>query len=210
MKAVDILEGLRRTYAAAEAYRDVGRVVLPHRAHRSRATIAEFRTAFLRSKGFRFEYREILSPKTRRDPSSSRTFGLRVEGGAIVDVSGFDCSRESMGLAVASMTGITFGAAHCVLKLLLPEQIPGRVFSEGSKPEVARKSVVDGHEWFAIRLKGVTTSEIVVDERYLLRRIGSRDGEAAGVASEASSFARVLVYEPELFVTEPTDLRLDW
>jgi len=209
MKATDILPGLGRTYAAAAAYRDVGRVIFPHRG----ATIGEFRTAFIRSKGFRFEYRETSSSGQMRDRSSRRTCSIRVERGRLVDVSGFESSRESIGLAVASMTGITFGAAHNVLRLLLPNEIPGRALSEAPSAGLVRTFIVEGDTCFAMRLKEWSAEEIIVDEEFVLRRV---DGVGRSISRRPttgvgeSRLSQVLVYEPELFAKEPRDLTLDW
>src|SRR5580700_11304941 len=115
-------------------------MVFPHRGESTeRATIGSFRTAFVRSKGFRFEYREMSWPKRPHEQPSGRTFGIRVRQGAVVDIRGFESSRESVGLAVASMTGITFGAAYHALRLLLPSEIPGRALSEAPTADVVRE-----------------------------------------------------------------------
>jgi hypothetical protein len=170
MKAPDILLSLGSKYAAAAAYRDVGRVVFPHRGESTeRATIGSFRTAFVRSKGFRFEYREMSWPKHPHERPSRRTFGIRVQQGAVVDIRGFESSRESVGLAVASMTGITFGAGYYALRLLLPSEIPGRALSEAPTADLVREHRIDGERRFAIRLKEWSANEIIVDESVLWR-----------------------------------------
>jgi len=215
MKATDILLNLGRTYAATAAYRDAGRVIWPHRGQNvDQMTIGAFRTAFVRSKGFRFEYREISSHGRLHDSSSRRTFSIRVEQGRVVDIHGFQSSRESVDLAVASLTGITFGAAQCALRLLLPDEISGRALSEAPSADLDRTYTVEGKTCFALRLNGWYADEIIVDEEFMLRRVGSvrrrtvHRRPTTGV--DEPRFARALVYEPERFAEEPQDLTLDW
>jgi hypothetical protein len=207
MKAMDILEKLGKTYAGAAAYRDVGRVIFPRRGE---ATIGQFRTAFLRSRGFRFEYREVPARRSLRDPSASRCFSLRVDRGKLVDVDGVERSRESLSLAVAQMTGITFGAAHCALRMLLPDEIGGRSLSEASSASFVRGYSIDGKPWSAIALAGGEAGEILVDHHFALRRVGHKSSAKPTAQIDPSKFDCVLTYEPELFDEEPPDMNMDW
>jgi hypothetical protein len=142
-----------------------------------------------------------------------RVFRIRVERGSIVDIHGFDSSRESVSLAVASMSGITFGAAHRVLRLLLPEEIAGRALSEAPSADLLRTDLVDGKTRFAISLVGGSAAEISVDSDFVLWRVGSigrrvRRRESTAERRE-SRYTRALVYQPELYTKEVPELTLD-
>ena len=111
------------------------------------------------------------------------------------------------------MTGITFGAAHYVLRLLLPDAIAGRALSEAPSADLVRTYGVEGETRFAVRLNEWSANEVIVDEAFVLRRVGvvgrkvhARPTKGVG----ESTFTHVLVYEPELFAEEPSDVRLDW
>jgi hypothetical protein len=209
MTAAKVLQTLGSIYAAAAAYRDVGRAVFSHQWRGvEQRTIGEFRTAFLRSKGFRFEYREVSGPRSLRDTSARKRFCIRVERGRVVDIQGIECSRQSVSLAVASMMGITFGAAHYVLRMLLPDEIEGRTLAEAPSAKLLRESAIDGKAFFAIRLGGQFDHEILVDENFALWRVGSIARPSMGL--ERPQVSRVLTYEPELFAEEPPNMNMDW
>lgn len=214
LSAAEILRRLGEKYSSATAYRDRGRVIFRSRGeNRAQVDIAEFRTLFIRSHGFRFEYRELSPGSRRRDRSRDRVFGFRVERGYVVAVDGFESSARSLAHVVAGATGITFGAAHRALKLLLPDEIPGRALSDAPAAELVRTDNVERKVDFAIKLNGWCDDEIVVDEASMLKRVRSlpidpRGASRTGIGEERCF--RVVLYEPELFTAEAPNLSLDW
>jgi hypothetical protein len=202
--ATDILRSLGKKYAAAAAYRDRGRVLLtPVPNTVAQGTVAKFRTAFLRSKGFRFEYREV--------PLAKRCFGIRVDRGKVIDVQGFNASRESVNLALAGVTGITFGAAHCVIAMLLPDEIEGRTLSKAPSAKLVGRSSIDGRSCFMMGLEGFGSAQVFVDESFTLRRVSREPSALSTTATAQSNLFRVIAYdEAELFSEEPQNIELDW
>jgi hypothetical protein len=194
MNAAEILQQLRRAYAATPAYRDRGRVIFARGAADAGTTIVgEFQTTFARSRGFAFEYREIPSVDPNRDPSASRRYAVRVEQGTIVDARGFD-PPGSVSQAIARLTGITFGAAHAALRLLLPDAIGGRALSDAPSAEVVSTEMVDGKTCFVVCLDPWSGRVIAVDEKFVLRRLLSFRPADATTRVRAT----VLSYEAEL------------
>jgi hypothetical protein len=177
MTAIELLQRMATTYANAAAYRDVGRVQILNLDSRSaRTTRAELKTTFIRSKGFRFGYRELPLPTWVRDRATFWPFHLRVEQGKVVDYSHRTSVDENVGLAVAGLTGITFGAAHHVLRLLLPDEIPGRTLSAPHSAEVVRTYVDKGETLSELRLNrepGVRGENIVLDEAGVFRQLST-------------------------------------
>jgi hypothetical protein len=205
MKAMDILLGVMKKYSAAAAYRDRGRVLLASGPEAvAQGTVGEFRTAFVRSKGFRFEYREV--------PATRQSFGLRVDRGKVVEVRGFGGPRESVNLAIAGMTGITFGAAHCVIAMLLPDEIEGSSLSKSPSAKLVGRSSINGRSCFIVSPEGWGSAHVFIDDdSFTLRRV-SRDTRSRSTTRTAlSKLVRVLAYdEPEVFGEEPPDIELDW
>jgi len=129
----------------------------------------------------------------------------------VVDSAGFEPSRESVNILIARMTGITFGAAHCALRLLLPGEISGRALSEAPVARIVRTFQIEGKTRFAIRLHGWSADEIIVDNESLLCRVGTvrRDVQQTPAIGHAR-FGHVLAYAPELFAQEDPGVSLDW
>jgi hypothetical protein len=114
------------------------------------------------------------------------------------------------------MTGLTFGAAHCVLKMLLPDEIAGRSLSEAPSAQLVQTYSVEGKTCFVVQLEGWSADRVVIDDSFALRRVGRVGPELSArpaspsIGLAQSEFTRVLTYEPELFDEEPPDMNMDW
>jgi hypothetical protein len=152
LSAEDALDRLERTYREFKSYTDSGFSVRKWSLSEGSEvqTRYEFHTAFQRDVGFRFAFR------VRED--FDRTFGAgRIvwhdgaetllserEGSGKLEV------QESLGIALASITGVSAGIAHTVPALLMPKTVGGRQITKLSVDGFATVEVIDGVKCYRV------------------------------------------------------------
>ncbi len=195
-----ILDGAAATYAACDTYRDEGLVTTTFIDEDGERVVEKpFKTAFVRTDRFRFEYSE-------RDGDTETTqFVVWSDGEGAYVWAGFepDVRRyRSMSNGVAAATGVSSGSAHTVPRLLMPDDIGGFALSELEEVEMLGEEQIDG----------VTTSKIqgkkecdgwwtlwIDKESGLLRRLDRQ--------SQFDTFRTVksITYHPQLNVSIADD-----
>jgi hypothetical protein len=142
MSGTKTLEQASKAYSSADIYRDRGLVTfatLPADAVAARPEY-HFTTEFGRATGLRFRFSgpqvcvELSAPKEGPIELTGAGFG----GGTIDE-------------AIARLTGITFGAAHVIPRLLLPELLGGHSILEPESSEEAGEEMVDGQPCAVVR-----------------------------------------------------------
>jgi hypothetical protein len=210
MNAEDILLRLRKTYASAHAYRDLGRVIMLGNDDVHGEAIGTFRTAFERSGRLQFEF-QIPGKKT---------FVLRAKGTKVIDFRGSVRSQHEHGLdgAIGTLTGVTFGAAHTVPRLLVPSAISGRALGSGAIGRHLRDESVEGEICRVIDLssRGHREEIAVSYHAFTLRRILFHPVVTEDVATVARAKGLdvsghvmprfVTYYTPDIWLDEPTGL----
>jgi hypothetical protein len=175
MNTEDLIERVRQAYAGAVAYRDHGFVTLTAddgevEAETAIGINATFKTAFARSRALEFEYR-----RSRGDFDLIRaTEGLLVE---YVAMGQKVREATSLMLAIAGLTGITWGVAHTVSRLLMPREIEGvELWNLGSGHVVwKRREIVEGDACSVLLLGNDRTEVAVRETDFAVRRVVQRD-----------------------------------
>jgi hypothetical protein len=119
MNADEVLRRMCDVYASAWTYQDSGTAVFvgADGLEPPKALEGIFQTRFERSVGLFFRIEGLTA-----EPIVIRSSLQRA-----TEVRGLKYTGESLGLAIAAATGVTFGVAYNVPRLLLPDTIPGRV-----------------------------------------------------------------------------------
>jgi hypothetical protein len=170
VKAESLIERVRQRYASASRYSDRGTAVLTVGSDDMRIA---FETSFERPERFSFAFRA----------ESSASGGERVESyryridcdGALVRMEGevpplFD-RPDSLGLAIASLTGVSFGCAHTIPRLLMPDLIDGRELFGFPSRALGDPVLIDGASHHALYLRdGALLMLVFVNEATLVVR----------------------------------------
>jgi outer membrane lipoprotein-sorting protein len=192
LTAARIIEQMAKVYRTCASYADTG-------AYRDGNGSGTFTTAFVRPDRFRFEYESTffaIFPE--------RYLVWRDGGQAMYRSKGLltnDGERMSLGDAVASATGVTYGTAHVIPALLLPEEVGGLTLGELSGLRRLPDAMLDGSRCYQITGEWANeTTTVWIDQRtFLVRRIAGRD--------------TVTSYQPVLILNSKTtddSLRSDW
>lgn len=215
MTAAELLRQTCNRYAQAAFYRDEGQVRMES-ANGAGSICARFRTMFARSRSLLwFDF--IIAAG---DGIKSARFTLEVLSGRVVTVHGINAPYpKTVGDATAAMAGITFGAIHIVPRMLLPDEVRGRMicaeparFSEDVifQRETERAVELDASRTLLrISLTDTTLREVrsFRDVSEQLRAAAlSRGGDADTLMSWISS----ITYEPQIASLEPADLDLEF
>jgi hypothetical protein len=131
----DVLVRMAEMYATLATYRDRGTCTLG--GARTPTTVS-FATAFARPDRLRLEL-GILGKRSV----------LRLDHGVVEHMEpiagrGTAEAMPSLAIGIASMTGISFGAAHHVPRMLLPDHVTGRMLGEGANPVLQGIEEVEG------------------------------------------------------------------
>jgi hypothetical protein len=167
-----ILIQMKDAYAQCATYQDTG-VVTTTFIQSDRTWIDEkpFSTAFIRPDRFRFEFKSQVS-------SIDPTYIIYViwRNGAEVlswwDVTPGITTEESLDMAIAGATGVSFGSAHTIPPLLLPNEISGRLLTDITEAQRIEDAEIEGVKCFRIQGKFVDDPITIWIEAntFLLRR----------------------------------------
>ena len=84
-------------------------------------------------------------------------------------------AMPSLAIGIASMTGISFGAAHHVPRVLLPDHVTGRMLGEGANPVLQGIEEVEGAPChrieFSLSREGTRRWIFIGVGDFLLRRV---------------------------------------
>ncbi len=159
-----------QTYAAAQLYADRGTVVSALGGERQ--TI-EFTTAFERPDRFSFSF--SFRSTGGRSAANIAEHRIHADGKLVRlgDPEWRDPPPASLGSAVARMTGVSFGCAHRIPRLLIPERIGGRALFEWPERALREPVDVDGVRHLVIEVGARSRlARVFVDEAtYVVRRI---------------------------------------
>lgn len=213
-----IFRHVRETYANAGSYCDRAEILIVEGEGMPQLR-GRFRTAFVRSRGLRFEF-QLIS----RDGRIASEFSMRTEHGKLVEVRGLNEPGDSVGGTIARMTGITFGAADAVPPMLLPIDVPGCMLCEsGGAVQMLSSESIDGVEYFVVAKVERVGPQAVLFIRasdFLLRRVVYR-GDTTPRLLEAARLRNISVtklgpwtqtttYEPQIHAGEAEGIDLDW
>jgi REP element-mobilizing transposase RayT len=135
MKAESLIERVRQRYASASRYSDQGAAVLTVGSDEMRIA---FETSFERPERFSFAF----TAESSASVGLPDKYSYRIDcDGALVRMEGgfppLADRPDSIGLAIASLTGVSFGCAHTIPRLLMPDVVDGReLFGFGSIRDV--------------------------------------------------------------------------
>lgn len=182
--AEEILANVDQAYAQAQSYRDTGTVEMISNDGGT-GTVMPFATVFSRPDLFRFEYTllrngvEETSILWRNGDEASvwRYYAPWVE------------AKDSFSLAVAGMTGVSYGAAHTTSRLLMTD-VGAFPITRISEVERLADERIDGSKCFRLRgTSGTSTVTLWIDKKtFMLRR----------VERDFSSFIALLSFDPVL------------
>lgn len=204
MAASDVLARMKSAYESAATYTDTGRVYsLGPDGDEPQQLCGLFSTSFVRaSETFRFTYRDV----------KGESYVIQAEHGVLTELRvPFAYPLRTLGAAIAGITGITYGSAHSVPRMLMANRVDGRALWSAAKPSVTgRESVRDdvccvvdlGEEWQATR---VLISEISFALRRELRPIGPLDHDSVDFLTSSGRgdlvnirFGHVIDYESHM------------
>jgi len=122
LTAKDIIERMVKVYAGTKWYRDSGVVKAQVRGTADDGGFDEelrFTTAFARSDRFRFEFRTRVNEQEFRHIIWSNGKEVQTWSNPKLDVR----NPDSLSMAIAAATGISYNSAHTVAHLLLPDEV---------------------------------------------------------------------------------------
>ena len=163
-----LIERIVQAYASARLYTDRGTVAL------DLATIslrAEFETSFERPDRFLFS----VSVTALEDGGSKYRYAHRLlaEGTdlRLGDPEWRTGRPESLASAVACLTGVSYGSAHIIPRLLMPGKIDGRALFDWPERTLDEPAMIDGAPHFVIKLrKNEEEERVYVSEATLVVR----------------------------------------
>lgn len=148
--AEEILFRMARRYQRCNSYRDTG-VVTIRLISKDGEDVEKrpFTTAFVRPDQFRFEF----SARFGGDSKFRRCIIWKTGEEVLSwwDLLGHVEAAQSLGLALASATGLSGGAAHRVPALLLPEDVPGFHLTSLKDPERQEDADFEGTPCYRVR-----------------------------------------------------------
>jgi len=161
LSAIQIMQKVGQVYADCATYRDSG-VRIDERVEEDGSKSIrrlEFRTAYQRGGRFRFAFRKDVLGRGFGKAyilwhDGERTMSSWKEPGKFVE-------EDSLGIAVAGFTGISFGTAHNIPPLLMPEEIGGRTLLEVTALQSPVREKLD--ESMCYRIEG-----LFADDKFIL------------------------------------------
>jgi hypothetical protein len=170
MKVESLIERVRQRYASASRYSDRGTALLTVGPNEMRIT---FETSFERPDRFSFAF------TARTEPSATTPvdeYSYRVDrAGAVLTFEGaippLADKPSSLGLAIAAMTGVSFGCAHTIPRLLMPDLIDGRELFAFESRALGDVVDIDGESHHALYLReGALLILVFINEATLVVR----------------------------------------
>jgi hypothetical protein len=167
-----VIERVMQTYAEARLYTDRGTVTS---ALGGEEQTIEFETAFERPDRFSFAFR---FHSTGASAVGHRAYlhehRIDVQGTVVRlgDPAWRSSPPASLGLAVATLTGISFGCAHRIPRLLIPERIGGRALFEWPERVLRDPVEIDGDRHLVVEVGSAERRARVAinEETYVVRR----------------------------------------
>ena len=195
-----VLAQTAEVYASCDSYRDEGLLTDLFTTQECVMTVQiRFSTAFVRPDRFRFAYaieRPLFLPSLIWRNGRDLRFWWP----------GKEESPPNLGLAIASATGVSGGAAHNVPALLMPDEVPGRRLLDFDEVDAIGIEVVSGRTCY--RLEGRWAGRLMriwIDAESLLLRQVEQEWW-----SPDSESVRTIVYRPEMNqILRPRDLAFD-
>jgi hypothetical protein len=176
MDCIELWHRVRTVYARAGSYRDEGSLTLVFGGPvRKRGGVsATFRTAFVRSKGLLFDYRD----------SEGHVHRIRTSTTEVIE--GREDIGRPIGRAIAAITGVTFCAAHTIPRLLWSDVVTGRALGTRGVISLDGEEDVDGEACHRLRFSAL--EEVLVNKRdFTIRRLRTHYAKpsTAGVVETA-------------------------
>jgi hypothetical protein len=204
----EILRRVLDAYASAAYYADRGVAELSAGGIRG-----EFHTEFARSQGLFFSWRV-----TSGAGLIGKECRFRTDRHNIVSAHGVNPAPTSIADTIVRMSGITFGAAHMIPRMLLPNDIPGRMLCASENARLAHREEVAGIQCMVLEVNDTDRVTIGEDD-FLIRRILFRRRVSEDVVAAARSrnidatvvppWTTTLTYEAKALSSEPAGYRLD-
>ncbi len=165
-----IIERVTQTYANARLYTDRGTVASTLAGERQ--TIA-FETAFERPDCFSFAFTFHSTGGTADGYVHEHRLAADGKVVRLGDPEWRDSPPESLGSAVAHLTGISFGCAHRIPQLLMAERIGGRGLFEGPERALREPAQIDGagHLVIEVERAGRHSRVYIAESTYVVRRV---------------------------------------
>jgi hypothetical protein len=163
-----ILRNMQAKYARLESYRDTGTVTKSWiDGDTSKIT---FLTAFRRPFFFRFEWKHFFRDRSGVDKSSHSAIWCNGAKAYSCDAGERPVLEESLELAIAKATGVSFGAVHAVSAMLMTN-VGGFLLAELERLTAAEDTLSTMQ---CYRIEGIHPDgweyEVFVDKRDLLLR----------------------------------------
>jgi len=176
LTARQILDRMANTYQNCKTYRDSGSVKIVFvDSGGKRAVERPFTTAFVRPDQFRYEYKDKVSGERPYDRYIVWAKGKEVK--SWWDVAPGVKRPESLGLALASATGVSGGSAHNIPALLLPKEVGGGRLNELTALKRLDDARLDDAVCFRVQGNyGQVPRIIWIDQSsFLIRRVDQED-----------------------------------
>lgn len=184
MNTTELVRGVCAVYANCRSYRDVGEdvTVFDPGSARQHTRRRPFRTLFLRPDLFFFEFRS-----RRGDDEWDRYVVQRKAGRVRTWWSAHQEDRGPLALkhAIAGATGISGGAAYAVPRLLLPNEVSGRMTVDARAMRVADAEADLAGCWVLEQSLGDRLERLWIDKTTLLiRRVVEPEHEIGGAVPD--------------------------
>jgi len=196
MKSESILKNVQESYLSFESYSDVGSVdIVPSFA----TTLIEFKTFFSRPSKVRFEWRD-WHPYFGKDRPPNENIIWSDGDNSYKCFSGDRTRTQNLSLAIGGATGVSSGAVHKILKLLMPSCIAlNSAWYDMHEVRILQDESVHGFSCYHLlgTVKRVNDTEAWISRDDLLVRRIRATNEINAVDNE-KQFARRLAELTEL------------
>ena len=157
-----IVARVRRSYGGgASAYSDHG-TVTSHLPQIGTAT-ADFEDTLRAVRPIFFSFREQMIFQEETTKTWRRAFRIERDGAflRLGDPEWRKGRPESLAIAIACCTGVSWGAAHVVPRLLMPDEVTGRMLFDGEQRALVEEEELDGEQHLVVELGDHATSNRV-------------------------------------------------
>jgi hypothetical protein len=168
VKVYSLIERVQQKYAAAIRYSDRGTALVSSSTGQAVARV-EFETRFERAHQ-RFSFSFVVDVLEGMPKRFSRS--ISADGGSLRTTSDPPETLpppKSLDLGLARLTGVSFGCAHTIPRLLMPDDVGGRRLFESPKLALKQAILIEGAAHHAIALGDSQWSTVIfVNEVTLL------------------------------------------
>ena len=168
MKVESLIERVLQRYAGASRYADRGTLVTLG----AEELKIDFETTFERPD--RFSFACTCTSSVGGDVDATYTYRIESDGPDLTMVGNPELhvgQPESLGLAIAALTGVSMGCAHTIPRLLMPEVVEGRGLFEWSRRALGEPVTIDGASHLTVYLgEGSGLMLVYVNEATLVVR----------------------------------------